>query len=185
MAQKDSIKPIDVQTIKKYQDACNDLLSMQKGGFIYSSDIVAIISKHKASTNLSTALKRLGYTKKVSKGKYQVVLQKYEPINARNVVNGLKEIQNAFQDRKKNGESIRAPYKKKEVFIDPVSVFTEPIPEPVVKIHKKSGTIEVKKKAFVKAKSKIKVKPVNQPDKTTKKVSILWGLISWTKTVNA
>lgn len=172
------IRPIDVQTIKKYQDACNELVSMQQNGFIYSSDIVVVITKHKASTNLSTALKRLGYTKKISKGKYQIMLQKYEPINARNVVNGLKDIQNAFQDRKKNGEQIRSPYKKRDVV-------SEPIPETVVKIHKKSGTIEVPKKAFVKAKSKIKVKPVNQPDKTTKKVSILWGLISWTKTVNS
>lgn len=100
MAHKGS-KPIDVATIKRYQDALNYMLTFEKNGFVTSEAFNTMRKSHKISTNALTGMSRCGYLKMVKQGYYKVILPKLDPIHARNVIDACKDIYNSFAQKKK------------------------------------------------------------------------------------
>lgn len=96
-------KPVDVETIKRYQDGLNYMLTFEKNGFVTSEAFNTMRKSHKISTNALTGMSRCGYLKMVKQGYYKVILPKLEPIHAKNVIDVCKDIQNEFAQRRDAG----------------------------------------------------------------------------------
>lgn len=113
-------KPIDVETIRRYQDALNYMLTFEKNGFVTSEAFNTMRKSHKISTNALTGMTRCGYLKGLGKGQYKVVLPKLDPIHAKNVIDVCKDIQNEFAKRRDAGLVKKQKERKNEQQQNPV-----------------------------------------------------------------
>lgn len=126
-------------------------------GIITGKDRDAILKKHKLSKDILTRLIELNYIKRIGVGKYKFILTNIEPIHARKVIIAT------------NSVVIK-------------SIKTKKLNLKVTKEKDNSILIENKSRIpYIKAKKNIKTTSITNPVKEKRRVSILWGLISWSK----
>jgi hypothetical protein len=111
------------QLIKKYQDAIQayvDLVKKSKG-IPNSYHVRDLFKSHLVCAATATHIERMNITKRISRGQYQIIIDKIEPIHARRLLEFRQEYMKSQRKIKKNHkasinkESIKLPEKEKSL----------------------------------------------------------------------
>ena len=124
-------------------------------GYISTNKQKEIFSKYQMSKCAMTRATELNYFKKIAPCEFKCILFTFEPINARKVI-------------ERTNIKVMEAYNKKLN----------------IKVTKENNSILIENKSrvpYVKPKKNIKSTLLTKPVKEKRRISILWGLITWSR----